>query len=108
MADLENSDGSKQSLQKHRTKLAAENARLGKLLEEEAEARRVAQAAQVDNIQSMWKKFQDTMNVERESYSRLEESRKALVRFVSVHQPSYSPFIFISLVDTTTHYTRRT
>jgi myosin protein heavy chain len=78
-ADLENSDGSKQFLQQYRSRLSKENGRLAELLEDEAQARRAAEAAQIDGIQSMWTKFQNTMSEERESYSRLEESRKALV-----------------------------
>lgn len=78
-ADLENSDGSKQSLQEHRTKLARENSRLSELMREEAEARRAAEASQMDGIKAMWNKFQNTINTERESYTKLEESRKALV-----------------------------
>ncbi|KAG8927012.1 hypothetical protein FRC02_008540 [Tulasnella sp. 418] len=79
MFDLENSDGSKQSLQAHRSKLARENARLADLIDEEARARRTAESAQISGIQSMWDKFQKTINEERESYAKLEESRKALV-----------------------------
>lgn len=78
-ADLENNDGSKQSLESYRAKLARENARLAELLEEEADARRAAEAAQMDGVQAMWDKFQNTITQERESYNRLEESRKALV-----------------------------
>lgn len=78
-SDLENSDGSKQFLQQYRARLAKENAKLAELLEEEAEARRTAEAAQVDGVQAMWLKFQKTMVEERESYTRLEESRKALM-----------------------------
>lgn len=78
-SDLENSDGSKQFLQQYRARLAKENAKLAELLEEEAEARRTAEAAQVDGVQAMWLKFQKTMAEERESYTRLEESRKALM-----------------------------
>ena len=77
--DLENSDGSKQSLEKHRAKVARENNRLAKLLNEEAEARRASEASQMDGIETMWQKFQTTIETERESYGRLEESRKALV-----------------------------
>lgn len=77
--DLENSDGSKQSLEKHRAKVARENNRLAELLNEEAEARRASSASQMDGIETMWQKFQTTIETERESYSRLEESRKALV-----------------------------
>lgn len=78
-SDLENSDGSKQFLQQYRTRLSKENARLAELLAEEAEARRAAEAAQIDGIQAMWTKFQDTISTERDNYARLEESRKALV-----------------------------
>lgn len=77
--DLENSDGSKQFLQQYRARLSRENARLAELLEEEAEARRTAEAAQIDGIQAMWNKFDNAIAVERENYSRLEESRRALV-----------------------------
>jgi len=77
--DLENSDGSKQSLEKHRAKIARENNRLAELLNEEAEARRASEASQMDGIKTMWQKFQTTIETERESYGRLEESRKALV-----------------------------
>ena len=77
--ELQNSDGSKQSIESFRVRLAKENARLTELLEEEAEARRAAQAAQLDGVQAMWDRFQNTIAQERESYTRLEESRKALV-----------------------------
>lgn len=77
--ELQNSDGSKQSFEACRARLAKENARLAELLEEEAEARRAAQAAQLDGVQALWDRFQNTIAQERESYSRLEESRKALV-----------------------------
>jgi myosin protein heavy chain len=78
-SDLENSDGSKQSLEKHRAKVARENNRLAELLNEEAEARRASEASQMDGVKAMWQKFQTTIETERESYGRLEESRKALV-----------------------------
>jgi len=78
-ADLENSDGSKQFLQQYRARLSRENARLAELLEDEANARRTAEAAQIDGVREMWDKFQNTMSEERGSYSRLEESRRALV-----------------------------
>jgi myosin heavy chain 9/10/11/14 len=78
-ADLENSDGSKQSLQQYKARLAKENSRLNELLEDEAEARRHAEVAQLNGIQEIWNKFQNTIDTERESYARLEESRKALV-----------------------------
>ncbi|TBU21401.1 nonmuscle myosin heavy chain b [Dichomitus squalens] len=77
--ELQNNDGSKQSIENTRARLAKENARLAELLEEEAEARRAAQAAQLDGVQAMWDRFQNTIDQERESYTRLEESRKALV-----------------------------
>lgn len=83
-AELENSDGSKQSLAQYRAKLAREKGRLQELLDDEAEARRAAEAAQLNDVQAMWKKFQNTLVEERESYARLEESRKALVRFYLV------------------------
>ena len=47
-ADLENSDGSKHFLQQYQMCLAKENVRLTELLEEEAQARRTAQAALTD------------------------------------------------------------
>jgi myosin heavy chain 9/10/11/14 len=76
--DLQNSDGSKQSLNAHRAKISRENSRLAALLNEEAEARRAAEASQMDGINTMWKKFQATIDGERDSYTKLEESRKAL------------------------------
>lgn len=82
--DLQNSDGSKQSLESHRAKLSRENARLGELLNDEAEARQASNGAQMDGVKAMWDKFQQTLTNERESYNRLEESRRALVRFSSV------------------------
>ncbi|KAF5353873.1 hypothetical protein D9756_007302 [Leucocoprinus leucothites] len=78
-AELENSDGSKQFLQQYRARLTQENSRLAELLKDEADARRTAEAAQVEGIQAMWAKFQKTIANERDSYSRLEESRKALL-----------------------------
>ncbi|KNZ77855.1 Myosin-11 [Termitomyces sp. J132] len=78
-SDLENSDGSKQFLQQYRARLSKENARLAELLEQEAEARQAAEAAQIDGVQAMWTKFQNTIDTERGSYARLEESRKALL-----------------------------
>jgi myosin protein heavy chain len=79
-ADLANSDDSKQALQKYRARLTKENARLAELLAEEAEARRTAEAAKIDGVQAMWIKFENTISEERQNYSRLEESRRALVR----------------------------
>ncbi|KAL6303713.1 nonmuscle myosin heavy chain b [Sparassis latifolia] len=78
-AELESSDGSKQSLDQCRIRLARENSRLAKLLEDEAEARRAAEAAQLNGVQAMWDKFQATIQEERDSNFRLEESRKALM-----------------------------
>ncbi|KAF8629720.1 hypothetical protein AX15_003315 [Amanita polypyramis BW_CC] len=78
-AELENSDGSKQFLHQYRSRLSKENARLAELLEEEAQARRAAENAQIDGVQTMWTKFQNTITEERENYARLEESRKALL-----------------------------
>ncbi|KAI0828577.1 nonmuscle myosin heavy chain b [Trametes gibbosa] len=77
--ELQNSDGSKQSFESYRARLAKENAKLAELLQEEAEARRAAQAAQLDGVQAMWDRFQTTISQERESYTRLEESKKALL-----------------------------
>lgn len=78
-AELETVDGSKQSLQTYKARMAKENARLGELLNEEAQARRASEANHIDGLQSMWDKFQSTISDERESYSRLEDSRRALV-----------------------------
>ncbi|KAH9992006.1 nonmuscle myosin heavy chain b [Russula compacta] len=78
-AELEGGDGSKQFFEQYKQRLANENRRLSELLEDESEARRHAEVAQLDGVQVMWAKFQDTIAAERESYSRLEESRKALV-----------------------------
>jgi myosin protein heavy chain len=88
-SDLENSDGSKQFLQQYRARLSRENARLKELLDDEAKARRASESAQIDGVQAMWKKFQDRMTEERESYSRLEESRKALVSFALISISCY-------------------
>ncbi len=78
-AELDKSDGSKQSLERYRAHLVQENTRLSELLKEEAEARQTAEAAQIDGVQAMWAKFQHAIGEERENYHRLEESRKALV-----------------------------
>jgi myosin heavy chain 9/10/11/14 len=78
-AELEGSDGSKQFFEQFRQRLARENGRLAELMEDESEARRHAEAAQLDGVQAMWAKFQNMIAAERESYTRLEESRKALV-----------------------------
>lgn len=77
--DLDGSDGSKQSLQAHRAKLARENARLKELLDDEGKARQTASTAQLDSVKAMWDKFQQTISGERESYTKLEDSRRALV-----------------------------
>jgi myosin heavy chain 9/10/11/14 len=78
-AELDGSDGSKQFFEQFRQRLARENGRLAELIEDESEARRHAEAAQLDGVQAMWAKFQNMIAAERESYTRLEESRKALV-----------------------------
>lgn len=79
-ADLETIDGSnKQALQSYKSRIVKENTRLKELLDEEAQARRAKDAAHMDGLQSMWSKFQSTISDEQESYTRLEESRKALV-----------------------------
>lgn len=78
-AELEEGDGSKHFFEQYKQRMANENIRLSELLEDESEARRHAEAAQLDGVQAMWAKFQNTINAERESYTRLEESRKALV-----------------------------
>ena len=78
-AEFDKSDGSKQSLEHYRAHLVQENTRLSELLKEEAEARRTAEASQIDGVQAMWAKFQHAIAEERENYHRLEESRKALV-----------------------------
>ena len=77
--ELERGDGSQQFFEQYRQRLASENGRLSELLEDESEARRHAEVAQLDGVQAMWAKFQNTIAAERESYTRLEESRKALV-----------------------------
>ena len=77
--ELERGDGSKQFFDQYKRRLASENNRLSELLEDESEARHHAEAAQLDGVQAMWAKFQNTIATERESYLRLEESRKALV-----------------------------
>ena len=46
----------------------SENARLAELLEEEAQARRTAEVAQMDDVEAMWNKVQQTMVDEWESY----------------------------------------
>ncbi|TFK62490.1 hypothetical protein BDN72DRAFT_390460 [Pluteus cervinus] len=77
--ELDHGDGSKQFLLQYRSKVAEDNARLGKLLNEEAKARRMVETGPTDNIQGVWRKFKDTIDSERENYARLEESRKALL-----------------------------
>jgi myosin protein heavy chain len=77
--ELEGGDGSRKFFEQYKQRLANENSRLSELLEDESEARRHAEAAQLDGVQAMWAKFQNTIAAERESYTRLEESRKALV-----------------------------
>lgn len=78
-AELDKSDGSIHSLEQYKVKTARENKRLLELLEDEREARRVAEAAQIGGDKELWDRFQSTIAGERESYARLEESRKALV-----------------------------
>ena len=78
-AELDKSDLSIHSLEQYKVKMARENKRLLELLEDEREARRVAEAAQMGGDKELWSKFQNTIDGERESYARLEESRKALV-----------------------------
>ncbi|KIY70319.1 nonmuscle myosin heavy chain b [Cylindrobasidium torrendii FP15055 ss-10] len=78
-AEMDTTDGSKASMQSYRARLAKENARLAELVKEEAEARHAAQAAQIDGVQAIWAKFQSSIDAERQNYSRLEESRKALL-----------------------------
>jgi myosin heavy chain 9/10/11/14 len=92
MAEMENLDGSKQSVDRYRQHLTLENERLSQLLMEEAEARRASEAAQFTGVQEMWAKFQDTIAMERDNYARLEESRKALVRDIHLwHATSVYP-----------------
>jgi len=79
-AELDNGDGSKRFLENYKARLIQENKKLSALLHEEAEARKVAEAARIDGVQAIWSKFQKTIAEERENYARLEESRKALVR----------------------------
>ena len=69
-ADLENSDGSKHFLRQYQMCIAKEskNARLAELLKEEAQARCTAEAAQMDDVEAMWNKVQQTMADEWESY----------------------------------------
>lgn len=78
-SELDRSDGSIHSLEQYKVKTARENKRLLELLEDEREARRVAEAAQIGGDKELWDRFQSTIAGERESYARLEESRKALV-----------------------------
>ena len=78
-AELDKSDGSIHSLEQYKVKTARENKRLVELLQDEREARRAAEAAQIGGDKDLWNRFQSTIAGERESYARLEESRKALV-----------------------------
>ncbi|KAI0258554.1 hypothetical protein BC834DRAFT_65181 [Gloeopeniophorella convolvens] len=78
-SELDANDGSKQFFEGYKQRLAKENARLSELLEDEHEARRHAEAAQLDGIHDMWAKFQSAITAERESYTRLEGSRNALI-----------------------------
>lgn len=81
-SELEKSDGSRQSLQHYKERLIKENAKLSELLKDEADARRSAETAQIDGVQAMWSKFQKSLAEEKENYTRLEESRRALVSVV--------------------------
>lgn len=85
-SDLDKFDGSKQSLEAYRQRLKRENNRLQELLNDEAKARRASETAHIDGLQSMWEKFQDTISDERESYARLEDSRRALVSRPILHE----------------------
>ncbi|TEB25037.1 hypothetical protein FA13DRAFT_1259333 [Coprinellus micaceus] len=78
-SELEKSDGSRQSLQHYKERLIKENAKLSELLKDEADARRSAETAQIDGVQAMWSKFQKSLAEEKENYTRLEESRRALL-----------------------------
>lgn len=78
-AELQGLDGSKASIQSYKSRMQKENDRLNELLNEEAQSRRLSEANHLNGLQGMWDKFQSTIDQERESYSRLEESRKALV-----------------------------
>ena len=80
-AEIDKSDASIHSLEQYKVKMARENKRLLELLEDEREARRAAEAAQIGGDKELWNKFQSTIDGERDSYARLEESRKALVRY---------------------------
>ena len=68
------------TMQQYKARLIKENEKLSDLLKEETEARQAAETAQIDGVQAIWSKFQKTMAEERDNYTRLEESRKALVR----------------------------
>ncbi|KAI0040442.1 hypothetical protein FA95DRAFT_1502887, partial [Auriscalpium vulgare] len=78
--ELETNQDSKQFFQRFKQRIGSDNHRLAVLLEEEKEARKHAEAAQFDGVQAMWAKFENTIAAERESYLRLEDSRKALQR----------------------------
>lgn len=82
-SELDNSDGTRHSVEQYRGRLSRENERLAELLQDEINARKAAETAQVGGDKELWAKFQSTISGERESYARLEESRKALVRFDS-------------------------
>lgn len=82
MDDLESGDEARRSITHLRARLTEENSRLAQLLETETEARKAAEAAQLDNIQSMWKKFKDAMDTERQNTLRLEELRKVMVSLI--------------------------
>lgn len=79
-AEVEQMDGSAQSVHAHRARIARDNERLRELLNEEAEARRISESKSLDNVKTLWNKFQNTITEERANYAKLEDSRKALVR----------------------------
>ena len=88
-AELENSDDSKQFIQQYRVRLTKENGRLAELLDEESQARRAAESAHIDGVQAMWDQVQQTIVDGQHIYTRLEESKKALVRKTFMIVPSY-------------------
>ena len=78
-SDFDKLDGSKQSIEAYRQRLRRENSRLQELLNDEAKARQASESSHIEGLQDMWNKFQNTISEERESYTRLEDSRRALV-----------------------------
>jgi len=98
-SELESSDGSNASLEAYRARLARENARLAELLDDEAQARRSTEVSHLGGVQSLLSKFENTISEERESYTKLEESRKALVSADTL--PFKKPPKFMLNVDCT-------